>query len=65
MKGGVSLRDLQSLGKSQQYLLIHGHFPMSDLYMRSEFHLAIQDERKVWGFQQRLALSFVCCFSSL
>lgn len=62
MKGGVCLRDLQSLGKSQQYLLIRGHFPMHDFYMPSELNLAIQDEQKVWGFQQCLALSFVCCF---
>lgn len=58
MKGVVSLRDLQSLGKSQQYLLISGHFPILDFCMCAELNLAIQDEQKVWGFQQGLALSF-------
>lgn len=62
MKGVVSLRDLQSLGKSQQHLLLPGHFPVLDFCMCSECNFAIEGERKVWGFQQGLALSSVCIF---
>lgn len=62
MKGVVSLRDLQSLGKSQQHLSLPGHLPVLDFCMCWECNFAIQDEWKVWGFQQGLALSFAGFF---
>lgn len=62
MKGVVTLRDLQSLGKSQQHLLFPGHFPVLDFRMHSDCNVAIQGDRKVLGFQQGLALSFACFF---
>lgn len=62
MKGVVNLRDLQSLGKSQQHLFVCGWFPLLDFLMGSELDLANQDEQNVWDFRQGLALSFVCFF---
>lgn len=60
MKGVVSLRDLQSLGKSQQHLLLPGHFPI--LACAQNLILQFRVSRRFAFFQQGLALSFACVF---
>lgn len=65
MKGVVNLRDLQSLGKSQQHCFVCGQFHFLDFLMGSELDLANQDEqnriRMSLGFSARLGFVF-CLF---
>lgn len=62
MKGVVNLRDLQSLGKSQQHLFVCGQFHLLGFLMGSELDLANQDEqnriRMSLGFSARLGFVF-------